>query len=89
MNGDAFFDNTFKEAENGNGSVQLFLGFMSANGEGVPKDLVEAPVWSNLARAKGDENGKKNLPRIESKMSKDQIAEAMKLTRERFERLSK
>ena len=87
--GDALFDKTLKEAKNGDASAQFNLGNMYKNGDGVPKDAVEAHVWFNLAGAKGDESAKRMLTLIEKMMTKDQIAEAMKLARERFERLSK
>jgi len=35
--------------------VQYNLGFMYANGEGVPKDNVLAYMWWNIAGANGDD----------------------------------
>jgi len=49
-----------KAAEQGYAMVQVKLGFMYANGEGVPEDYVEAYMWWDLAVAQGEEGAKKN-----------------------------
>ena len=69
--------------------AQLNLGLKYANGEGVPKDLVQAHVWWNIAGAIGDADAKTKLAIIEKQMTPDQKAEAMKLARELFAKLPK
>jgi len=78
-----------KAAEQGLLSAQLNLGSMYWKGEGVPKDAVEAHAWWNVAGARGDEQARKDLTIIEKQMTKEQIAEATKLARERFEKYGK
>jgi TPR repeat protein len=55
---------------------------MYADGDGVPKDLVIAYMWLNLAAAKGEPNAKANRDNIERQMTPDQIAEAQRLSRQ-------
>jgi uncharacterized protein len=55
---------------------------MYANGQGVPEDNVLAYMWFNLAAAQGDEDAKKGKGMISENMTKEQIAEAQKLSRE-------
>lgn len=73
-------------AESGNRWGMFNLGECYANGVGVPKDLVEAHAWLNLARALGYENEQNHISLIETQMTREQITEATKLSRERFER---
>jgi TPR repeat protein len=76
-------------AEQGYASAQFLLGMMYAEGEGVPKDLVQAHVWLNIAGANGDKDAKKSLAIVEEQMTSEQKAEAMKLARELFAKLPK
>lgn len=46
------------------------------NGQGVPQDYVEAHKWMNLAGIGGDKDATKKLRIIETKMTREQIAEA-------------
>ena len=46
-------------------------------------------MFFNLAAAKGHENGKDNSEQIKKRMTKEQIAEGQKLTREWVERKAK
>ena len=78
-----------KKAETGDANAQFNLGVMYDNGMGVPKDLVQAHVWLNIAGAKGHEIAKKNLEIAEKEMTSEQKAEAMKLARELFAKLPK
>ena len=71
-----------KAAEQGYAMVQVKLGFMYANGEGVPEDYVEAYMWWNLAAAQGHKDAKKGKGIASEKMTREQIAEAQKLSRE-------
>jgi hypothetical protein len=60
---------------------------MYAHGEGVPKDIVQAHVRSNLAGAQDDEIAKKNLLIYEQEMTAEQKSEAMKIAREMYEKM--
>ncbi len=80
---------TRKKTEQGEALAQFNLGLMYDNGTGVPKDLVQAHMWWNIAGAKGNEDAKKNLAIIEKQMSSEQKAEATMRARELFERLPK
>jgi len=72
-----------KAAEGGNRSAQQSLGEMYAEGTGVPKDLVLAYMWCNLAAADTfGEVAKMIRDRLEKQMTPDQIAEAQRLSRE-------
>ena len=74
-------------ADQGLATAQFNLGLMHANGRGVPKDLVQAHAWLNIAGASGLEEAKKTLPIVEKQMNSEQKAEAMKLARETFARI--
>ena len=71
-------------AEQGNNEAQFYLGEMYNNGQGVPQDYVEAYKWFNLAAAYGKENAKSQREIVEKKMTKQQIAEGQRLSREWF-----
>ena len=62
---------------------------MYANGASVPEDFVEAYMWWNLAAAQGDEEAKQNKGILSKQMTKEQIAEAQKLSREWLAKRSK
>ena len=78
-----------KAAEKGNAKAQNNLGGSYYNGDGVPQDKAKASMFFNLAAAKGHENGKDNSEQIKKRMTKEQIAEGQKLTREWVERKAK
>jgi TPR repeat protein len=89
-----------KAAEQRNTVAQLQLGLMYANGirvpkdvvEGVPKDEAKAYMFFNLAAANGSEywsEGEKRRDALAKRMTKEQIAEGQKLTREWLERKAK
>ena len=80
---------TRKKAEQGDAAAQFNLGWMYDTGTGVPKDLVQAHVWFNIAGANSHEDAKKLLAIVEKDMTPDQKTEAMKLAREMFARLEK
>ena len=48
-------------AAQGDAVAQFNLGFMYRNGEGVPKNDVEAVKWYRLAAAQGDADARNNL----------------------------
>ena len=71
-------------AEQGNADAQYNLGFMNSNGNGVPQDDVEAVKWYRLAADQGDADARGNKEIVEKKMTKQQIAEGQRLSREWF-----
>ena len=71
-----------KAAEQGYANAQSNLGLMYGTGSGVPEDYVVAYMWLNLAAAQGHENAKKGKGIISEEMTKEQIAEAQKLSSE-------
>ncbi len=75
-----------KAAEQWHAPAQCNLGMMYFKGEGVPKDLVQSHVWLNIAAAKGNKDASTNLYMVEPSMSPEQMAEAMVLARELFEK---
>jgi len=72
-------------AEQGDANAQNNLGFMYDNGEGVPEDNVLAYMWFNLAAAQGNEDAQRNKDRAERQMTREQIAEAQRLSTEWIE----
>ena len=66
-------------ADQGQAHAQTNLGFMYANGTGVPQDYREAFAWFSLAKAIGNEIAKDNLDILAKKMTKEEIADAMPL----------
>jgi len=71
-----------KAAELGDARAMSNLGFMYAEGRGVPKDDVLAYMWVNLSGAHGDENARELRDMLEKWMSGNQIEEAQRLSRE-------
>ena len=74
-----------KAAQQGDADSQSSLGSMYSRGEGVPKDDVVAYMFFNLAAANGGA-GEVNMDKLKRRMTKEQIAEGQKLTRERVAR---
>ena len=70
-------------AESGNRLSQIWLGSMFERGEGIPQDDVQAHFWYSLAATDLSEvegSGlQKQLKRIESRMSAEQLAESQQL----------
>ena len=69
-------------AAQGFAGAQFNLGVAYNDGDGVPKDYVEAYKWYNLAAAAGDTKAVKNKNIVAKKMTKEQIAEAQRLSTE-------
>jgi TPR repeat protein len=55
------------------------------NGEGVPEDIGFAHMWWNLAAAQGQEAAQSNKDILEERMTREQIAEGQRLSREWLE----
>ena len=62
-------------------AAQYNLGLCFYAGEGVAKDWVEAYQWLLLAARQGDEDAKKNITELESKLTPEQTAEGQKRAR--------
>ena len=67
-------------AAQGNASAQYALGRMYYLGKGVPEDYVQTYKWWNLAAAAGDAEAKNYKGNVAEKMTKEQIAEAQRLS---------
>ena len=77
-------------ADQGNAFPQISLGGMYDQGKGVPKDYVLAHMWYNLAAS--DLTGLSNLQKdvelrdqlrfVEKQMTRQQVTEAQRLSRE-------
>ena len=62
--------------------AQFYLGVLYANGQGVPKDLVQSYMWLKLSAARGYSEAKKAQQIVSGQMTEAQIAEAQKLGQE-------
>jgi TPR repeat protein len=71
-----------RAAEQGSAPAQSNLGALYYDGKGVPQDYVYAYKWWNLAAAQGNEAAKSNKEIVVENMTKEQIAEAQKQSRE-------
>ena len=72
-----------RAAEQGYAEAQNSLGEIYFNdGEGVPENLVQAYFWFNLAAAQNNEDAKNNKTILKILMTRSQIADAQKLSRE-------
>ena len=78
-----------KAADQGHAQAQAILGIAYSDGEGVPENYIQAYMWYNLASAQGFEGAKTNKVKLTQKMTKEQIAEAQKLSTQWFERKAK
>ena len=72
-------------AEQGHVGAQYNLGVMYASGEGVPEDIVLAYMWWNVAAAQGEEDAQRLKDITEEEMTREQITEAQRLSREWIE----
>ena len=77
-----------KSAEQGDAMAQHSLGAMYGNGDGVPQDYAKAYMFFNLASVSHDE-ARKSRDKVIKRMTKEQIAEGQKLTREWIARKAK
>ena len=72
-------------AEQGLAAAQTYLGNMYARGEGVPTDFVLSYMWLNLSAAQGEQLARGNRDMLVEQMTREQIAEAQRLSREWIE----
>ena len=71
-----------RAAEQGGPQAQFDIGLMYATGQGVAQNDVQAYKWWNLAAAQGNQNAKTQKAIVEKKMTREQIADAQKLSAE-------
>ncbi len=69
-------------AEQGHAGAQWLLGSMYGNGDGVPEDAVLAYMWFDLSAAQGNGSAQESKDIIEQRMTREQIADAQRLSRE-------
>ena len=77
-----------RAAEQGHAEAQFSLALAYALGRVAPKDDVLSYMWSNLAVAQGHKNANAVKWRLSKEMTREQIAEAQKLSREWSEKIS-
>ena len=65
-----------KAAEQGEARAQYRLGFMYANGNGVPHNYVEAYAWMSVAATNGNEDAKEFLPKAKAELTREQLIAA-------------
>ncbi len=68
-------------AEQGDALGQTLLGLKYDNGEGITEDRVSAYMWWNLTVAQGMEGARSYKKIVAEKMTREQIAEAQRLSR--------
>lgn len=68
-----------KSAQLGNAEAQGFLSAMYAEGQGVPKDLIKAHMWSNVAIAQGDAFAEQVRNSVSQRMGAEEVKEAQAL----------
>ena len=78
-----------KAAEQGHTAAQTRLSYKYFKGEGVPTDYALSYMWANLAAAQGDHWAKFSILGLPDMMTKEQIAEAQKMTRQWMEKHQK
>ncbi len=69
-------------AEQGHTEAQMNLGIMYSQGQGVPKDDVQAYGWYTLAGGQGNDLAEEFKNHLEQSMTLDQLAEAQRRARE-------
>jgi TPR repeat protein len=71
-----------KAADQGHPAAQFNLGLLYANGRGVAQNYVQAHMWLNLAAAGSEPGARQERDRVAEKMTRSQIAEAVRLARD-------
>ena len=69
-------------AAQGHAGGQTNLGYMYANGYGVPQDYVQAHMWSILAATQGDKTARENRDTYAKQLPPTDVSKAQKLARE-------
>jgi hypothetical protein len=76
-----------KAAEAGYADAMVNLGIMYVKGDGVIADYVKAYAYCNVAVALGSDRAKALRDLLQKSMTREQIAEAQKLSAQMFEKL--
>jgi len=76
-----------KAAEQGDAEAMYGLGELMESGWGVDESLVEAYVWLNLASARGEKRANEARRQVLGRLSKEQLNEAQRRSRELDERI--
>ena len=71
-----------KSAEKGNKTAQFILSELYVEGRGVPQDYPAAYMWINLLASEGDADAIEMRKEFLKFLSKEQVAEGQRLTRE-------
>jgi len=66
-------------ADLGFASAQYNLGFMYANGRGVPQDYEKAHMWYNISAGNGNESARKNRDLLAKEMTPEAVSQAQEL----------
>ena len=69
-------------AKLGDADAQNNLGFMYANGKGVPQDYILGHMWWNLAASSGQKNAISGRDAVSKRMTSSQLEKAQDLARE-------
>lgn len=69
-------------AERGDEDAQLMLGALFADGRIVPKDLVQARVFLDMASRQGSKEANELIPVLERQMAPREVADSRRLARE-------
>jgi len=75
-------------ADQGHPVGQLNLGTMYYNGQGVPKDLVEAYAWWFISAAGGDADAANNCSVVARELTPEQLSQGQKRASELLEKIS-
>jgi hypothetical protein len=75
-------------AEQGNAAAQHRLGIMYCDGRGTSKDSVRGYAWLSIAASNGHVGSRKKKETLAKKMTKEQIAEGQKMSRELFKKIA-
>ena len=81
----SLFETVLRCADQGNAFAQFSLGFMYATGDDLPQDDVLAYMWLNLSAAQGQEGAQAAKELIVQRMTREQIGEAQRMSREWME----
>ena len=76
-----------KAADQGYAMAQSNLGSMYVNGEGVLEDSVAAYAWWSIASTTGNSTARSNKGKLAKQMTREQIAEAQKLSRKLYDEI--
>lgn len=69
-------------AESGDEEAQLLLGALLADGQIIPKDLIQSHVFFELASAQGSDEANEMLPVLERQMTPREVVDSRRLARQ-------